>query len=255
MKRILTSLMIICVLVYISFGLLLYVFQGSFLYFPTQVVQHHYDDQLFEHDGERINAMVVNQGKEKALIYFGGNGEAIALKGDLFQGLFSSYTIYLIEYRGYGKSSGTPTEQGNFSDALFIYDQIQPQHPGGISLFGRSLGSGVASYLAANRNIDRLILVTPYDSILAVAQALYPIYPIKIILKDHYDSLSRVPRIKAKTLIVTAENDQVINAAHSKKLVDAFPSSQLQHEVIQHANHDGISDNPDYNNILMKFMQ
>ena len=173
-----------------------------------------------------LHGWIMNKGRTKAIVYFGGNAEDITNNIDLFKKLFNNYTIYLINYRGYGNSQGTPTEQGLFSDAIAIYDQIQALHPS-ISLMGRSLGSGVAVYLASKRDIEQLFLLTPYDSIAELAQTHYPYLPARYLARDRFDSITYAKNIKAPVLIIAAELDRVVPYKHAEKLRDQFTRARL----------------------------
>ncbi|WDE08137.1 alpha/beta fold hydrolase [Thalassomonas viridans] len=228
--------------------------QRTLIYFPRGAVDHGYPEQTFNNQGEMINTIVVNGGQQQALIYFGGNAEAVAFNAADFARVLSDFTVYLVNYRGYGGSSGSPNEQGLYSDALAIYDQVSRQHTG-TAVIGRSLGSGIASYLAARRDISRLVLVTPFDSIEAVAQSQFPIYPMKYLLRDKYDSAARSKDIKAKVLLVIAEHDRVIRRARSDKLVEAFAPLKPQVEIIKNADHNDISQYPKYYQVIESFLK
>ena len=238
---------------YLGFGLLLYLMQRHFLYFPTQAIQHHYRQLSFNTDGESIKVTVLNTGKERAIIYFGGNGETVDNNAAIFSATFTDHTVYLVNYRGYGGSTGQPGEQGFYSDALFVFDEIKPEYTD-ISVIGRSLGSGVATFLASKREVNKLILITPFDSIQNVAQAIYRIYPIAFMLKDKYESLGRVASIKAKTLVMIAEKDTIIKVKHSMRLVNAFPASQITWHILSNENHNSISYNEKYYTLLKQFL-
>ena len=120
----------------------------------------------------------LNPGKSGALLYFGGNAERLDASRDEFARLFPDRTVYLLSYRGYGASEGQPGEAALFGDALALYDAARARHPRRrYAVIGRSLGSGVASYLASQRPVERLALVTPFDSLAEVAQAHYPVVP------------------------------------------------------------------------------
>ena len=179
------------------------------MYFPTAKAAHTFQLEQFSVDNETIDVVVLNKGKHKAILYFGGNGESVAGSAPHFIKIFPDHTVYLVNYRGYGGSTGNPTEQALYSDALFIYDKISKKHKN-ISVIGRSLGTGVATFLASKRAITKMILVTPYDSFQNLAQQQYPIYPISFLLKDKYNSSSRVKDINSATLIILAEHDSVI---------------------------------------------
>ena len=158
----------------------------------------------------------------------------------------------MIKYRGYAGSTGEPTEEGLYSDALHIYDEIKGNHDQ-VSVLGRSLGSAVATYLASKREVHKLVLITPFDSILSVAQSQYPIFPVSILLKDHYDSLSRVSSISSETLVIAAAEDRIIEMHHTERLVEGF-SKDVLFEIIQGVGHNNISRNPRYFGLIREFI-
>ena len=254
LKHVIKRLLVMAALVYIGFGALLYVNQSSFIYHPTPVVDSEgLSDLVIQNADESIIINVLNEGQPKALIYFGGNAEAVAYNAPIFKQLFPDYTVYFMNYRGYGGSSGSPQEQSLYSDALALFDRVEKAHRG-ISVIGRSLGSGVATYLASQRNIEKLVLVTPFDSIVSVAAKHYPVYPVSIMLREHYNSIGRVPEISAPTLILIAGNDRVVDTFHGHKLAAAFPPGQVVKQELAGTGHNSITSNPQYHEILRKFL-
>ncbi len=253
MKKTVLVTIITLFVVYISFGTLLFKYQRVLLYFPSSEVDHGYDEQVFTNEGESINVTVLNQGNKKALLYFGGNAETVDLNAAVFSKLFSSYTVYLVNYRGYGRSSGQVEEKANYSDAQYIYQNIKHQYSD-ISVIGRSLGSGVATYLASKNKIAKLVLITPFDSVQNVAQDQFLIYPMSLLLTDKYDSFSRVDSIKAKTLILIAEKDQIIKRKHTDRLITAFPVEQIVVKTLSNTDHDNISEDIRYYDLLEQFL-
>ncbi len=248
------NILIIAVLLYVVIGTYLYINQRSFLYFPSEAVEHVYERKVFQNDGESISVIVVNPGKDKALLYFGGNGEIVASGADVFERELSEYTTYMVDYRGYGQSSGEPTQRGIFSDALHIFDEISKEHAL-VSLFGRSLGTGVASFIASHRTVDKLALITPFDSIQSVAQGRFPLYPMSILSKDKYDSIGRVPDIKAETIVLIASDDTVVPLKHARRLVEAFPPSQVKAVTINATEHNNIAYTVEYTEVLREFFR
>jgi len=246
------SVILIVLFVYVGIGLYLYVQQRSLIYLPPPLTPSVLPFKKFVNEGVEINVSVLNEHNKKAIIYFGGNAENVDYNAESFIELFPDHAIYLVKYRGYGGSAGKPTEQGLYSDALYIYDELSSGHKE-ISIIGRSLGSAVATYLAANRQTSKLVLITPFDSIQSVAQSLYPIYPMSVLLKDKHDSYSRVSIITAKTLVIAAEHDQAIGMSHTQRLVDEF-SNEVLFEVIEGADHNNISNFPHYNKIISGFL-
>ena len=246
----------IVLLVYAIACLLLYVKQRSILYYPTPENLNVNAEPLWLQTAQhKIKLWVINSKnssqQKPAIIYFGGNAEQVENNVTDFKSMFTDFSVYVVNYRGYGGSSGSPTEKGLFNDALAIYDQLITQHST-INVIGRSLGSGVASFLAANRTVSKLVLTTPYDSISSVAQTHYPIFPVKWLIKDTFDSVRYAASIKSKILVLYAENDQVIPLKHTTKLIQALPHASSQ--MITGSSHNDISSSPQYQKLLAEFI-
>lgn len=239
---------------YLGFGALLFVMQRSFIYFPSAPVNHGYEEVVFENEGETSKTLLLNKGNKRAILYFGGNAESVAFNATEFEGQFPGYSVYLVNYRGYGGSSGNPSESALYSDALYIYDTLSPGYAS-ISIIGRSLGSGIATYIASMRNVEKLILVTPFDSIQSVAQKQYPFYPMSVLLKDKYNSAQRASVIHANVLILAAEKDRVIGRAHTENLIKAFDKDRPRVVFIEGADHNDISNFPGYYRSINDFLK
>ena len=238
----------------LSLGLL-YFLQRNILYQPVASSADIPREAIsIANEGLKLHGWRLNKGQSKALIYFGGNAETISDNIILFESMFQDYTVYLINYRGYGNSEGSPGEAELFSDALAIYDRIQDWHSS-TSLFGRSLGSGVAVYLSTQRQIEQLILLTPYDSIANVGQSHYPLFPVKYLIKDRFDSLKYAPEIAIPVLIVTAELDRVIPTKHSEALRDQLINTSVVYRMISGAAHNNITDFPEYREAIERFIE
>lgn len=184
-----------------------------------------------------------------AVLYFGGNAEDVSLNLPDFRAAFPAHAIYLMHYRGYGGSTGSPSEAGLVADALTLYDVVRKPHPN-IVLIGRSLGSGIAIRLASERPVKRLVLVTPYDSILGVAQAQFALFPVRWLLADKYESWRYVPQVTAPVRILAAEHDEVIPRASTELLRSRFREQQVSYSVLPHTGHNTISDNRVYWELL-----
>ena len=182
----------------------------------------------------------------------------ITHRSGYFEAVFADYSVYLVDYRGYGTSEGSPGEAEFYSDALAIYDHISRDHSNeskpSITAYGRSLGSGVAVYLAANRPLERLILLTPYDSIADVAQKIYPLFPVRWLIKDRFDSASRAADINIPVLIASAELDRVIALENTLALRQRFSRARLVYQQIKGAAHNDIIDFPQYRELVENFI-
>ncbi len=252
MKKILIPFIVLFI-GYISVGTFLYMKQHDFLYHPTAKIATKYKNMILKNDNEKINIIVLNEGHKNAILYFGGNAESMAQSSDYIAGQFPEFTVYLMDYRGYGFSTGQASEAGLYSDALKLYDSIKGEHER-ISVGGRSLGTAIATYVAAHRKISKLALITPFDSIVNVAQGRYPIYPVALLLHDKYDVASRAKDVVAKIFIVIAENDSIIAKERTQKLIDAFHASQLQITTIKNRGHQDISSDARYYKIMQDFI-
>ena len=242
MKNTLTAIL----LLYIASCLLLFVLQRKFIYFPQpSSAVSGVTEISFTTDGEQLSGWVVNEGQSKALIYYGGNAESIENNIAFFEALLPDYSVYLISYRGYGNSTGEPSEASLYHDALYIFDRIKVNHEQ-ISLMGRSLGSGVATYVTVNRPVEKLLLVTPFDSIENVAKHIYWMFPVSVLIKDKFQSIKRVKHISAQTYIFTAENDRVIPRARSVQLIAQFTDQLSDSILVSGADHNDISLYPEY---------
>ena len=253
MKEIATLILVLLAL-YLLLTLFMYLFQRSLIYYPVAPDTGFAAPEItFDSDGVRLHGWVLNPGRDKALVYFGGNAEQITWNRDTFEDVFRDYSVYLVNYRGYGYSGGKPSEVALFADAVAIYDQIAPRH-GEITALGRSLGSGVAVYLATQRPLRRLILLTPYDSITAVARRAYPIFPVNWLLWDRFDSAARAAQVRVPVLIVAAERDRVVPSAHARALQRELVNAPVSFVTIRGAAHNDVSDYPEYREAIREFI-
>jgi len=253
MKKLIKTISVVLLLIYGGMGLFLYLNQHSLLYYPTPNKVTEYSKMTMKNDGVDINIIVLNPGHKNAILYFGGNAESMAGSSNYIAGQFPNLTVYLMDYRGYGASTGTASESTLYSDALKMYDSIESKHER-ISVGGRSLGTGVATYVAAHRSVSKLALITPYDSIVNVAQGMYPFFPVKLLVNDVYDSEGRVNEIEAETLIIYAENDTVIPRENTENLIHAFDSKQLEVIMIKDKGHNTISSDEKYYKSMQDFI-
>ena len=233
---------------------LLYLAQAWLLYLPTPESAHPGVSALRLGRGTAtLKVWELHGAAHPALLYFGGNAEDVAANIADFDAAFPARAVYLVNYRGYGGSSGRPSEAALISDAEALYDSLRVGHEP-IAVIGRSLGSGVAVALAAHRPVERLVLVTPFDSIANVAADHFPWLPVRWLMRDRYDSLQRIEAVHAPTLVVVAEHDEVVFRARSDALIAAV-SPSLRHTLfVRGATHNDVSFYPDYLPSLKEFL-
>ena len=184
-------------------------------------------DDLFINtpDHQTLNAWFIPQEHAKfTILYLHGNGgnlshrlSQIALLHEL------SLNVFIIDYRGYGKSSGSPSENGLYADAQAAYDyltQILKVPNERIILFGESLGSSVAVYLADKNKVKALILTGAFTSAADMARRLYVFFPT-LFLSSKFDSLSKIGKIDAPKLFIHSRNDEIVPTELARKLFEA----------------------------------
>jgi len=253
--RSMVSFVAVLSIAYVLMCFLLFAFQRQMIYLPTSEVTVPNVAYTVLDTGEvRIKVWTLNPGKVKALIYFGGNAENVAYNIGDFRTLFADRTVYLVNYRGYGGSSGSPHEEGLYSDALFVYDHFIKQHTT-LSTMGRSIGGAVATYLASKRDVDKLILVTPFDSAVSVGKKLYRIFPMDLIVKERLDSAGRAAKITTDTLIIVAANDRIIPYQNTQNLIDSFKHREVEVVTLSDVGHNTVHHHPDYKKVITSFMR
>ena len=251
--KMLTWGLLLLLLLYLGALAWLYLSQRSILFHPTGETPARHGFFL-DMNGERIRVEVRNEGCVKGLIYFPGNSEHYWEDPDILAAMLPEHTLYFPHYPGYGRSEGSPSQTAFFNLALRLYDTVAPRHRQ-VDVIGRSLGSGVAVYLAAHRPVGRLVLITPYDSITALGQRRYPIFPVRLIIKDPFESLRYAPEVKAPTLILLAEHDRVIPHRNSRHLIDNLRQSSVTVRILPGSDHTDILDHPDFAKVLEKFLE
>lgn len=184
-----------------------------------------------------------NQHSAHVVLYFGGNAEDVSQTLPLLQQAFPDSAVHAMHYRGYGGSGGTATESRLIGDAFALYDQATAGARS-VTLIGRSLGSGIAVQLAAARPARQLVLVTPYDSVGDLAAGMFPIFPVRLLLRDHYDSYRHAGKIRVPTTLLIAGRDEVIPNASSVRLLHHFPPGVANALTFIESDHNSIARDP-----------
>ena len=180
-----------------------------------------------------------------ALLYFGGNAEDVSLNLPEFLAAFPRHALYLMHYRGFAGSGGTPSQEALQRDALALFDRVQAEHSC-VAVIGRSLGSSIAVHLASERPVDRLVLVTPFDSLTKVAAGAMRWLPVRWLLRDSYEAYREAPTINAPTLLLRAGQDEIVPGARSEALYQAFRPGVATQLTIPDRGHNDISWSPLY---------
>ncbi|MDB5770659.1 MAG: alpha/beta hydrolase [Burkholderia sp.] len=181
-------------------------------------------------------------GTHPGVIYFGGRSEEVSWVARDAGTLFPGMAVLVINYRGYGDSHGNPGERQMIEDGQMLYDWMATHRhidPARIAVVGRSLGSGVAIQVAVHRPAAALALITPYDSILAIARRRFRGMPISLLLKHRFESIKHAEKVSAPVLILRAESDDVVPHAHTDLLVSKLSTVVLD-EVVPASDHCDI---------------
>ncbi|EJM20328.1 hypothetical protein PMI21_01240 [Pseudomonas sp. GM18] len=250
MSRTLVSLFAFIAVAYLLLCAALFVFQRALIYYPQPraIVTPESLLTLSVADAQVLVTVRPHDGP-KALIYFGGNAEDVSRSLPEFSQAFADHAIYLLHYRGYGGSTGSPSEEAIQRDAMTLFDFVYNTHPD-IAVIGRSLGSGVAVRLASQRPASRLILITPYNSLEDLAARQFPWFPVKWLLQDKFESWKYAAHITVPTLLVAAEHDEVIPRASTDQLYTHFAKGVASLQVIPETGHNTISESPKYLKML-----
>jgi fermentation-respiration switch protein FrsA (DUF1100 family) len=238
--------LLLVVFVYLAACAALAFFQRSFIYYPqAAVIASQAKIERLPIANANVLATVREHTGPAAVIFFGGNGDTAALQLPSLVETFPDRAIYLLNYRGYGGSSGRPTEKALQADGLVLFDYVSEKHQD-IIVIGRSLGSGIAIRVAARRPASLLILVTPFSSILEIAQRQFPYFPVRWLLVDKYESWRYAPDVRAPTLLIAADRDEVVPRSSTEELYAHFRGGVASLMLIPNTDHNSIMGNVEY---------
>lgn len=232
--NILISPLVLLAGLYCFLLLCMYIFQDRLLYFPNQPGRGHVSvptDIGLKYDTVRINTadsvtldgwFVPADNKRGVLLFFHGNAGNISHRLDSIQ-IFNSLglDVLIIDYRGFGQSTGTPSETGTYQDAEAAWRYLIEEYrfsPQDIIIFGRSLGGAVAVHLASQQNPAALILESTFTSVPDLAAELYPWLPARWLSRFQYNSLQKIKAVTCPVLVVHSSQDEIIPATHSSRI-------------------------------------
>ena len=233
MKKMLFDIALACLIFYTGMLLLVYFLQDRMLYFPFKdmqatpaVIRLPFEEvSLTTSDSEKITAWWIPAQHERGVLLFcHGNAGNISHRLDsidIFNRLGLSVLIF--DYRGYGKSTGRPSEDGTYRDAEAAWRylvEVRKKKPEKIILFGESLGGAVAAEIASRHSAGGLILMSSFTSIPELAGRLYPFLPVKLLSKFRYSTIDKIGAITAPKLIIHSPEDEIVPYHHGRKLFE-----------------------------------
>lgn len=196
-------------------------------------------------DGAQLNALQFHAENPLGLIlYFHGNAGDLSRWGEIvlpFTDL--GYDVLVMDYRGYGKSTGKLSEKVLYADAQLFYDYALNDYlEKDIIIYGRSLGASIATHLASNNNPKKLVLETPFHSLLETAQERFPFLPAKQLLRYRMPSFEYMQKVKMPVSVFHGTKDNVISYASGKKLFESIPHDDKSMYTIENGGHNNLSD-------------
>ena len=239
---------------YLAICLLAYLFQERFVYFPTTGFLGTPDQQGLKYavvkiptaDGSELSGWLFEAPQARGyVLYCHGNGGNISHRVEQARLLVDAeLTTLLFDYRGYGQSLGKPSEQGTYEDARAAWDHaLRELHfdPARTVLWGESLGGGVATLLATEKQAGALVLQSTFTSLADMARERYPILPTRWLLRIHYPSLENLHRVEEPVLVIHSPQDELVPFHQGKELFAAVrgPREML---VISGDHNSGLLD-------------
>jgi len=267
------SVLQIILLIYLGLMALIYFKQSSLVFLPevdrdfraspTDIGLPFAPLKLATADGETLDGWLVSAGIKRGgrglVIFLHGNAGNIAHRlGYLRMFHDLGLATLIIDYRGYGRSSGAPSEQGSYLDAATVWrhatqDLGFPENR--IVIFGESLGGAVAAQLAAGNRPAALVLASTFTSVPDMGADLYPLLPIRLLARIRYDTLARLPQISCPLLVIHSHSDDVIPFAHGRRLFEAARPPKQFLEIEGGHNEGFVFGRDDWIQQLDRFLQ
>jgi len=251
----------------VAVGLVLgYAMIDRFIFYPEKLpgdFSYHLkpeDRELFveTQDGEQINGILFKSKENRGvMLYFHGNAGSLSSWQYVAEDIVpKGYDLLVIDYRGYGKSTGKITEEGFYLDAEACYAELLSMGygPDKIILYGRSLGTGVAIEMATRKSTSALVLESPFTSLPELASHLIPIPIPTFYIPYKFDSLAKAPGIKVPSLVLHGDEDELIPPEMGRKVHDALGGPK-RFVSIRGGGHNNLSDFPEYHEALKKFIE
>lgn len=267
-RRVLHSILFILVSVWVLLCLLLYLFQPRFIYFPQSEIDYTpdmaglpYEDIYFKtEDNVLLNGWFIPvENAKNTLLFFHGNGGNISHRLESLK-IFHEIglSVFIIDYRGYGQSQGTSSEQGTYRDAEAAWRFLTETR--GISdediiIFGRSMGGAVATWLASRYTPNLLILESTFTSIADVAKHYYPYLPTHLLVRIKYASVDRIEDIHRPILIAHSQTDEIIPYKYGRALFEKAQAPKIFLELKGGHNDGFITTGPSYIQGLENFIR
>jgi uncharacterized protein len=240
------------ILVYVLGGIALYLLQDAILFHPVSLKRNHrYDFTQPHHDisiplNENdtlslIDFLPADTVTRGIVLYFHGNKKNIAwYAGYIPHFTRNGYEVLMIDYPGYGKSTGKLTEKKLYAWALQVYQIANKKFSAdSIIIYGKSMGTGIAAQLASIRDCKRLILETPYYDFPSVISHYLPVYPVRLMLHYKLPTYQYLPLVKAPVTIFQGTNDWLVTYGNAKRLISLLKKGD-EFITVEGAGHNNL---------------
>lgn len=257
----------IIILLYLSAALLLYFFQTRLIFYPGKLAKDYkfrtvpLREEIFfnTEDGETINGLFFpGEDKTRAILYFHGNAGDLSGWQFVAEDLLpSGLSVFIIDYRGYGKSTGSISEKGLYADAEAAYQFLiekKKLKPDSILVYGRSIGSGVAVDLASRKRCGGLILESSYSSLSTLANEKVPFFFPSFYLRAKFNNLDKIMQISAPIAFLHGANDTLILPAHAQILFEKFRGKKT-FILVENGQHNDLHAFPAFKEFVNGTMQ
>lgn len=250
-KKSVKKILILLIGLYVMIGTSLYLLQEKILFRPTVLAQDYvynfdsnFEELFLKPDGEAvINALHFKAENPKGVIlYFHGNAGDLSRWGLITEYFVDKhYDVFVMDYRTYGKSTGPLSEAALYQDAQYCYDYLKSRYSENqITLYGRSLGTGMATYVASKNQPKQLILETPYYNLEDLAKHRFPIFPMKYLMRYRLASHEYIAQARCPIAMVHGTEDRVVPFVSGKKLFSVAPRELSTFTIVENGNHNNL---------------
>lgn len=262
-KPIFKKVLFAAVLLYLMLITILTVFQEKLIFLPTVLDSNHVftfekpfqEIDFIANDGARLNGLHFRVDNPKGVVlYFHGNSGDLQRWGQVASDFTKyNYDVVVMDYRGFGKSTGKRTEKKMYADAEIFYDYVT-QHFAEVNIvvYGRSLGSTFATYIAAKNKPSKLLLETPFYSLSSVAKKRFPIAPVKSVLRFHFPSHTYMQDVACPVFIIHGTDDNIVPYHSAKQLYEVITHPQKEFYTIEGGGHKNLPTYTDYWEVMDK---
>jgi len=263
MTRTLKKIFLTVIALYLVIFFALFLLQEKMIFMPETLPEDYvYSfranfDELFlkTDDGAVLNALHFKVKNPKGVVlYFHGNAGELSSWGNVVQNFVNlNYDVLVMDYRTYGKSTGKLSEKALYADAQLFYDFLKKRYPENeIVVYGRSLGTTFATYVASQNTPGHLFLEAPFYSLDQVAGSRFPIYPVSWFLKYHFPTYKFLKEVACPITIFHGTDDFVVKYENSEMLSKINPKGRLELITIPGGSHNDLVDSEKYKNSLGK---